>query len=357
LIGGSYRHAVPALVAALALLAPAAASATTVSYANGTITVKAAAGEKNTITVNEGDGSYQITEASAPIEPGPGCDKAPGTSRVGCPATGTVALGVDLGDGDDSLIVSVGIPADILGGAGNDTVTGGFGDDIIRGDDGDDSLSGNAGNDTLEGAGGADNLDGGAGADSVTGNDGNDGLTGGDGDDTLIGADGDDALTAGSGNDRLEAGKGADSLDAGAGSDVLLTAEGEFTGTKEKQIRCGSGNDELTAGPSDPFVSDCERANGASLRLTKRRQIPLVFVCAQTSDCEGTLTIRTSKRKVFARVKFDVAANGRGAIRPRLTRAQVKALFRAKKLRLTATFGITFPKSSAVATFTLLRRV
>lgn len=357
MIGAAHRHVIPALTALALLLVPAAASATTVSYENGTITVRAAAGEKNSITVNEGDGSYQITESSAPIEAGPGCSKAAGEARVGCPAAGAAGLGVDLGDGDDSLVVSAGIPADILSGAGNDTVTGGSGDDIVRGDDGDDRLTGNAGNDTLEGAGGADTLDGGAGADTVSGNDGGDTLTGGDGDDTLVGADGDDSLAGGEGNDRLEAGKGADSLDAGAGSDVLLTAEGEFTGTKEKQIRCGAGADELTSGPADPFVSDCERANGASIRLTRTGRIPLVLLCAQANDCEGALTVRDSRNKIVARARFDVPASRRGAIRPRLSAAQVKALFRAKKRRLTATFAIASPKASPRATFTLLRRV
>jgi Ca2+-binding RTX toxin-like protein len=333
---------------------PQIAAAATVSAENGRITIKAAPGESNKMTFNEGDGSYQITESGGSIEAGPGCTKAPDAQRVGCPAGGTNLLQADLGDGDDSLTVSAGIASEIDGGAGNDTIVGGFGDDVIRGGDGDDGLDGNTGNDSLISGAGNDFLSGGAGDDNVQSGDGNDKLNGNEGNDTLTAGDGNDALTGAEGNDRLEAGKGSDSLDGGAGNDVLQTAEGEFTGTRESRIRCGTGDDTLTAGPSDPFVSDCERTDGASLRLGKAGVIPMKLACA--AKCKGTVRIRDAKNSINAKAAVNIAAGKTGVVAVSLTPAEVKRMFKQKKVRLTANFA--FDGGQKVrATFTLLRRV
>jgi Ca2+-binding RTX toxin-like protein len=351
--GGHRTFAVAAAVA-VALIAPAGAQAATVGYANGKITIAAGPGESNKMSVNEGDGSYQITESGGSIEAGPGCTKAPDAQRVGCPATGTVVLEAALGDGDDSLIVSAGLPAEIDGGPGNDSITGGFGDDVIRGGDGADRIDGNTGNDTVISAGGDDSLSGGAGDDSLQSGDGDDTLNGDDGNDTLTAGDGDDKLCGGAGNDRLEAGKGADELDGGPGDDVLLTAEGEFTGTRERGIRCGAGRDTLTAGPSDAFAGDCERTDGASLRLAKGGRIPLRLYCP--SACKGTVRISDARNRINARARLAIAAGRTGTVRVRLAPAEIARLFRQKKVRLTARFALGGGQTVR-GTFTLLRRV
>ncbi len=80
----------------------------------------------------------------------------------------------------------------IVGGAGDDSITGHVGTDIIIGD---------AGNDTLDGGAGHDWLVGGAGNDSLIGGTGDDLLNGGEGNDTLLGGDGNDYLIGGMGND------------------------------------------------------------------------------------------------------------------------------------------------------------
>ena len=329
------------------------AAASTVSAANGRITITAAPGENNKMTFNEGDGSYQITEDGGTIEAGPGCTKAPDAQRVGCPGSATL-LQADLGDGDDSLTVSAGLASEIEGGAGNDTIVGGFGDDIIRGGDGADGLDGNTGNDSLISGAGDDFLSGGAGDDNVQSGDGKDVLNGNEGNDTLTAGDGNDTVKGGDGNDRLEAGKGADFLDGGAGNDVLQTAEGEFTGTREVRIRCGTGDDTLTAGPSDPFVSDCERTDGASLRLGKGGVIPMKLACA--AKCKGTVRIRDAKNSINAKATVNIAAGKTGVVAVRLTATEVKQLFKQKKVRLTASF-VLGGGQKVRATFTLLRRV
>jgi Ca2+-binding RTX toxin-like protein len=137
---------------------------------------------------------------------------------------------LDGGDGADSLWGAEGNDI-IAGGEGNDVVSGGSGDDDLDGGDAGDRLYGGAGDDTLYGGAGDDRLDGGDGADALSGGDGMDTLEAGDGDDTLDGGTGDDTLNARAGNDVLDGGdgadvlrgyEGADSLDGGAGNDILV---------------------------------------------------------------------------------------------------------------------------------------
>lgn len=88
-----------------------------------------------------------------------------------------------------------GMPATIMGTAGDDTIVGTAGDDVI---------DGLAGNDIISGGDGADTICGGAGDDDIYG---------GDGDDVLIGDDGDDVLSGGAGNDDCDGITGVDSAD------------------------------------------------------------------------------------------------------------------------------------------------
>jgi Ca2+-binding RTX toxin-like protein len=80
----------------------------------------------------------------------------------------------------------------ILGLAGNDTLTGNALADIIEGGTGDDRLFGLGGNDVLNGGDGNDSLDGGIGDDYISGEIGND---------TLVGSLGSDFFNGGAGTD------------------------------------------------------------------------------------------------------------------------------------------------------------
>lgn len=104
-------------------------------------------------------------------------------------------------------------PADLFGGAGNDTITGGSGNDQIFGQ---------AGNDILLGKGGSDLMFGGAGNDTLTGGDADDMVFGEAGDDRLIWNPGDDTdlFEGGAGNDTTE-------VNGGNGAEVFTaTANG-----------------------------------------------------------------------------------------------------------------------------------
>jgi Ca2+-binding RTX toxin-like protein len=116
----------------------------------------------------------------------------------------------------------------VLGGAGNDTITiganlpgvsvkGGAGDDIITGGDGNDALSGQAGNDSI--VGGADN-------DSMLGGPGNDTLVGQSGDDTLLGGADDDFLRGSAGNDSLDGGTGTNKMKGNRDDNIFVAVNG-----------------------------------------------------------------------------------------------------------------------------------
>src|SRR4051812_14280947 len=167
---------------ALALL-PAAAHATTVSYApDGALVVTAAPGERNQLSLQENDddaGRVVVYEGGTGVRISGPCQAYDYAQDC---AVGPAGVRVDLGDGDDRGTVSLGLPASlrisITGGAGNDdlraqdqttTLDGGPGDDKLQGGDGADTLVGGDGNDTLDGRGGADVLSGGAGDDLLAG--------------------------------------------------------------------------------------------------------------------------------------------------------------------------------------------
>jgi Ca2+-binding RTX toxin-like protein len=351
-MAGGHRGVAVVAALALSLVAAANAHAGTVSAANGRVTVSAAPGEANNVTVASTADGTTVKDAGPALTPDAGCAAQPDGSAV-CPGPATL-VDVTLGDGDDQLAMTGNAAVEVHAGAGNDTIQTGDGDDILRGEDGEDSLSSGEGNDTLIGAAGNDALAGGGGDDSLQSGTGNDDLAGGEGNDTLTASSGNDALAGGPGNDRLEAGKGADRLDGGEGNDALQTAEGEFTGTREKRIRCGAGVDALTAGPADTFVSDCERIDGASLRLGKAGKIPLVLVCAAT-PCKGSVRIQDAKNKINASAPVKLGAEKSATVAVHLSAAEVARLFKQKKVRLTAQFVFGAQKSRA--TFTLLRRV
>jgi hypothetical protein len=108
--------------------------------------------------------------------------------------TGVSVYGLDE---NDSISVNMrSIPAYVLGGGGNDTITGADQADFFIGGSGHDRLNGAEGDDRLSGLGGNDLLEGGSGNDLLTGGDGHDALVGNAGRDFLYGDAGNDTLYA-----------------------------------------------------------------------------------------------------------------------------------------------------------------
>lgn len=204
------------------------------------------------------------------------------------------------GAGNDTLSGNT-ISNDIKGGAGNDTIWGGPAGtcasdvDTLDGEAGNDvfamtatsdcadSLTGGAGNDTADyqlrtaaltitldnGALDGENLEkdnvksdieiviGGTANDSITGSSANDELHGGPGVDTLFGGGGDDVLVGDAGNDILNGEAGNDTFDEGD-VDALIA-----TGTELK----GAGGDVINGGSGFDTVTYTERTNAVTVTL------------------------------------------------------------------------------------------
>jgi Ca2+-binding RTX toxin-like protein len=165
-------------------LAPAAAAhAGTLSYEGDTLVLRAASGEANDLTLSgEEAGRVSISDDSAHTFPADRCTQLDPQYAIHCDLP--AAVSIQLGDGDDRLVVNHMAPSALavtaLGEGGRDelkaiagqteiTFDGGADADILRSEEGGDILRGGSGDDELAGNGGADVLEGGEGADKLTG--------------------------------------------------------------------------------------------------------------------------------------------------------------------------------------------
>jgi hypothetical protein len=204
-------------------LAPTTALAATVAVENEALRITATPGEHNAIAVApSATGALAISDAGAPLTYGSGCAQQGAT--VVC--TGATRLEVDLGDGDDALSLSAPLPANVIGGDGNDQLTVTLAPALAYPAL---TLDGGEGNDALAAAGGADVLSGGPGFD------------------TLAGGDGDD---------RLDGGTGGDSADGGSGADSIVLRD-QVTDA----ATCGAGRDTVRAELLDRLDFACERVD------------------------------------------------------------------------------------------------
>ena len=127
----------------------------------------------NTLTVAPNGNRIEFRDPTAfgGVDPG-GC--TPGEVSGGlilqvfCPASGVTSVRINLGEREDTAVVSLSIPVTLLGGDGADTLTGGAGGDTVDGGLGADALAGGPGADHLISRDGlADTVACGDGADDV----------------------------------------------------------------------------------------------------------------------------------------------------------------------------------------------
>ncbi|HYF25559.1 MAG TPA: OmpA family protein [Baekduia sp.] len=171
------RLAVLIATATLSLAAaPAALADTAVMVSGGVMTITAAPGDANQLTLSAAGAAVHVEDAGATPVPGPDCAIA----GAGVDCTGVTAVAVDLGDGDDTLDASASpAPVTVDAGAGADTVTASAFADTITGGAGADDVTALAANDTLHLADAeTDTADCGVGADDASDSDGADALTG-----------------------------------------------------------------------------------------------------------------------------------------------------------------------------------
>lgn len=112
--------------------------------------------------------------------------------------SGTDTLDLSLASSAVTVNLTAGTYGGVVGGiSAIENVLGGAGNDTLTGDSADNILNGGGGSDTLLGQGGADILLGGTGNDTLQGGDGRDFLIGGTGADNLVGGLSDDILIGG----------------------------------------------------------------------------------------------------------------------------------------------------------------
>ncbi|MEO3756032.1 hypothetical protein [Streptomyces sp. B6B3] len=177
-----------------------------------------------------------------PIVAGQGCehpDAADATLVVCTSSYVEPPVHVELGDGNDTLVVSGNV-------SGTATVHGGSGDDRIGAGG---ELHGDEGDDELVGYWGPDLLYGGDGDDRVEAGDGDDAVHGGRGHDDILAGLGDDLVHGNSGEDHVAGGKGGDQLSGGPDPDVIYGNSGD------DHIRGGGGEDDLSGGPGTDDVA------------------------------------------------------------------------------------------------------
>jgi hypothetical protein len=269
---------VAATAAALAVVAPAPASAGTARLKDAAdpdlgpsqvLVYRADPGERNGVSASFRSGSYTLSD-SAGVTPGPGC-VAQTPTRVGCPLTGgKAAEGFTLVLGDR-----------------NDTA-------VTRG------------------------------ADALT--------TGGKGNDRLSGSSHDDTLAGGSGNDRLRGGEGQDELVGGRGNDLLRARD-----TFSDVVSCGSGRDRASLDALDYFADRCERVRrsdqgGATVLdlLTSRSgggTARVAVGCPRDAvgKCRGRVSIRQHGHSL-GKARFNVRRRHIGFARIHLSAATVQRL-------------------------------
>ena len=196
------------------------------------VTFAAAPGEVNDVTRTRSGRMMVIRDEGAPVSAGSGCTQVD-EHAVSC---FDLYLDVQTRDADDR--VSVGYPAGVYLGDGDDRLDG----------SGVDHASGGAGNDVMAGGGSFTSWEGGPGDDvmSVSGltrkaylhaGPGNDRVEGGSGPDRMIGGAGSDTIIGGAGDDMLDASDSdtgvplqptADVLDGGEGRDTVSYPRGPF---------------------------------------------------------------------------------------------------------------------------------
>jgi Ca2+-binding RTX toxin-like protein len=262
-----------ALAIAALLVAAAPASALDVRLRQGVLSVTAAAGETNVVTVTRTATGATVADANNQVAANSACVPASGANTVDC--TGAIGdFEVELGDRNDALRIAGATSATlrralVRDGPGNDVMVGGdevdvvsdtFGNDTYdlggerdvlrpggrgRGFVGNNVAYGGPGRDTLDGGGGHDRFYGGPERDKLVGFNGNDTLDGQEGDDSLFGSNGNDRLLGGQGFDRLLGGTGGDRLYGGADNDTLFGELGD------DRLFGGPGMDLLSGGPGN----------------------------------------------------------------------------------------------------------
>ena len=269
------RAGVAAAAIAAAVVLPNAASAATVSEANGVVTYQAAPGEVNQVSPFVDGGFVKVREnnSATPLAAGAGC-RIVADHIAQCDGSGTRVL-VNLGDRNDTYFgTGAGfVPATVNGGDGDDLLIDGDGAgrrEIYSGSNGNDTVTyalekrpvslslDNAGNDGEAGEGDFIASD----VENLTGSPQSDQLIGDGADNHLRGEGGNDRLSGLGGADTFDEGptaSGADTISGGSGTDRVRYDERTAAGVR---VTLDGAADDGQAGEGDNVQPDVENISG-----------------------------------------------------------------------------------------------
>lgn len=226
--------------------------ATQVSQSGSTLSVHAASGKRDSISVALEEERYVVRNFGGPVEPSGSCEHETPTTAA-CSSRNVRLIQVFAYDQDDvvSISPSVSVATRLHGSTGNDFLDGGSGADLFTSlstVDGNDGLSGNSGRDTVSYA----TRTAGVVVTDVRG--GNttaeerDELT------SVENADGsphaDFLSLASEVPHRIDGGGGADTIVTSAEDDRIIARDG----VQDASINCGGGADALIADGNDPAM-------------------------------------------------------------------------------------------------------
>lgn len=234
----------------------------------GLLSFEDRAGIRNDLLVDLDGDELVIHDAESAFLAPPLCYNVdPNTVR--CPFASIVRMVIDVGAGDDRVVVRAPVDVVVYGGEADDTIItdladelhGGTGDDLLDGGPGPDLMAGGPGNDTvtyanrvapasvsLDGiandgeAGEGDNV-----ADDV------ENIIGGQGDDVFNGSDAPNRIEGGPGNDTIDGKRGPDQMLGQAGDDTIRSRNG-----LADVVSCGDGDDYAFVDPIDGIDGSCE---------------------------------------------------------------------------------------------------
>lgn len=285
-------------VISAALVAPGAATASTVSMEGSTAVFLSGAQASDVVLDTRVTGDVAFTDAAQALTAGTGC--LAGTPVV-CP--NSFAQTFRLGAGNDRVFAWSDWSVNVFAAAGDDHIdaSGGFthveagkGDDhVVAGSNGMAEVIAGDGNDAVRSdVGSSSSLDGNGGDDLIVAvtpfrND----ITGGDGNDDVIvmprspsafGGGGFGSITTGAGDDaiivrnknnfagyEIDAGADIDTIYGGSGADVIKAGSGNdlidvfgdhhaVPGGVVDTVNCGPGADTVFADPEDVIAANCE---------------------------------------------------------------------------------------------------
>ncbi|MBB4664138.1 hypothetical protein [Conexibacter arvalis] len=273
------RLAAPLAMLACGVTAAPALAGGTVAIDGDTLVYAGDAGDPINVIVSESGRMLRLDENGSRIAvaPGSACTVSADGYRADCEADGIARIRVTAGVSGSDVRIRAALPAELIGGPGDDVLIGGPGDDVI---------DGGPGRDVIGGGGGADVLRGGDDEDLVTYVDQiaangdlrprREGVT------VRIGADG----ASGARDEGDTIARDVEQIEGGAGADRFELRDG-----LAQSVACGGGRDTVILDERDDPSIDCERGQ-VGPRAGARMSIPTLIYPFPGREDNDRSTIR-----------------------------------------------------------------